>query len=147
MVSKGSYPRWLKDVDTWTPEDDWEADEYLQWMQRLADAKKNLKQEFENVDTKVEEVVFEACKSVFPELPEYEYKMHPRGIARYIIAYNFYARAYFENTPDNQVVMRVKKYLAKRRMGMNVKDIARMLQAAADKVRVSYVPMWRDCHN
>lgn len=136
MVSKGDYPRWLKDSEGWTADDDWEPDEYLQWFQRLSDAKKNLKNLYVEVDTQAIQLLKELCESFKSELPADVNLSGKVGhlIARFGVAYNFYNRISFEDLPESKAVGRVQKYLPRLRIGMHTKDIARMLQAAADKV-------------
>ncbi|KAJ5982616.1 hypothetical protein N7451_012716 [Penicillium sp. IBT 35674x] len=137
MDTKENYPRWLQNAEAWVSEDDWEPDEYLEWCQRLADAKRNLKDTYMEVDNEAREMLRELCESIKPELPKggtFDSERCGRAIARFGMAYHFYTRASFEDLKDNQLVARVKKYLLRHKTGMNPIHVARMLQAAADKV-------------
>lgn len=144
MVSKESYPRWLDNTDAWTADDDWEPDEYLEWVKRLSDAKKDLKNTYLEVDTQAINLVKTLCESLKSDMPPVTYGKHnfdstAKIIVRFGAAYNFYNRITFEDLPDSKAVARVKKYLPRIKIGMHTNDIARMLQAAADKVRVFLV--------
>ena len=57
MIDDKTYKRWVKGAESWTPADDWDASEYYQWCQRLADARNHMKDTFKAVD---EELIKEA---------------------------------------------------------------------------------------
>lgn len=136
MASRGSYPKFTKNVEKWTADDDWEPDEYIQWFQRLSNAKKTLKNTYLECDNKAVELVKELYGSLEAEgADKYFNENCAKLVVRYGVAYNFYNRMSFEDIPDSKAVYRVQKYLASFRKGMHWRDIARMLQAAADKVR------------
>jgi hypothetical protein len=143
MASRGSYPKFTQNVEAWTADDDWEPDEYIQWFQRLSDAKKTLKNLYLEVDNKAVDLVNELYSSLEAEGSNKFYNEScARFVVRYGAAYNFYNRMSFEDIPDSKAIFRVQKYLPRFRKGMHPRDIARMLQAAADEVCVLLLIGW-----
>ncbi|KAG2418727.1 hypothetical protein HFD88_001828 [Aspergillus terreus] len=136
-----TYPRWLKNAQGWAEDDDWDPDEYLKWMKRLAEAKAELDDPYREVDYSLLQSAGEAVEKARKVIIESGEHSTPRIVSdrtakiivRYIVAYNFFVRGTFEEVPDNSLVARVQLYFADLDIGMLDIDIARMLQAAADK--------------
>jgi len=136
--------RWLKDADRWVEGDDWDAQEYFSWVQRLADAKANLDETFLASDQTLFDQITtrakthnDAVRKVVLAAGRYTgmYEKRPAGIiVRYIVAYNFFARAQFEEITDKALVSRVQLHLVKMELAMRDVDVASMLQYAAEGV-------------
>ncbi|KAJ6028676.1 hypothetical protein N7540_004252 [Penicillium herquei] len=135
--SDSAHDRWLKDAEVWAPEDDWSPNEYYQWCMRLKEARKNLKAKYQEVDQSVINEMSWMAQDHKPSENDGDYYNLAHILTRYIIAYNFYSRASFEDITEKQYVARVQKHLARMYIGMNDSEIARMLQYAADKLILS----------
>jgi hypothetical protein len=124
--------------------DDWDAEEYFTWVRRLAEAKANLDETFLKNDEHLKKVVY-ALNGVYHDKVtmalsnKYITILEPHQataiIVRYMVAYHFFARFEFEETPEKSLVTRVQLHLVKMNVAMRDVDVATMLQAAADGVR------------
>ncbi|KAK8073434.1 hypothetical protein PG994_004333 [Apiospora phragmitis] len=138
-MASANYDRWLKDAAPWAQEGDWDTDEYFRWVKRLGEAKAQLDDTYLRLDksllatgTKmaaVHKANIEKAGKHSQIIPATVAKL----ILRYIIAYNFFVRATYEETPDNALVGRVLQHLALLKIGVLDVDVASMLQCAADK--------------
>ncbi|KAM0226717.1 hypothetical protein ACHAP5_012330 [Fusarium lateritium] len=139
------YDRWIKDAELWLQDDDWNPDEYFKWVERLAQAKANLDDKYLEVDKNVLSNAYNKAsaheKTILANRPKGDFGQVKiwdvaKLIMRQIIAYNFFKRATFEEIPDKSLVKRVQVHLVALQIPMLDLDIARMLQAAADKVPI-----------
>lgn len=150
MGAVEKYDRWLKNPAIWAPEDDWDPSEYYQWCLRLKDARNNLKETYKKVDEQLLKEARSICEQYDPperKMGVMNFETVAKMIVRYIIAYNFYTRASFEDLKDNQVVARTQKQLGKLGIGLKDVEVAHMLQNAADKVSAFLLSLYWDSPN
>lgn len=148
-MTVGKYDRWLKDVHPWAHEEDWDPKEYFNWVKALSEAKAKLDGTFRSVDNSLIKDVAQ-CADYYRDVmingengkpgKKRNAQVVPTNVAklivRYVIAFNFYARATFEEIEDRALVTRVQQHLVELNIGMLDIDIAHMLQCAADKVPI-----------